>query len=271
MAKAKKIYLSPAAHIHDNSTRCPGTCSENTHCNAYMDIVEQRLRAHGFDVRRGDKALTGSAAMDARVREANTWGADLYYVAHSNAGGGRYSMTMCWSDQKSIAKAKVIHKYRRCITHKVQPRTDLYEIRATKMTCLYDELFFHDNEADCRWFHTGGMEQLAEETVQALCEICKVVYKPQEQPTDPVKPAEPTAPETPAVPEKPAAPKAGDKVTLSGGRLYTTARGAKYVTRTGTYFLYDGQKVGTRYRVTNRIDRVGKKPAAVNVSGWVEL
>ena len=165
---------------------------------------------------------------------------------------------------------------RQCITHKVQPRTDLYEIRATKMTCLYDELFFHDNEADCRWFHTGGMEQLAEETVQALCEICKVVYKPQEQPTEPVKPAEPAAPETPApetpaAPEKPAAPKAGDKITLSGGRLYTTARGAKYVTRTGTYFLYDGQKVGARYRVTNRTDRVGKKPAAVNVSGWVEL
>ena len=147
MAKAKKIYLSPAAHIHDNSTRCPGTCSENTHCNAYMDIVERRLRAHGFDVRRGDKALTGSAAMNARVREANTWGADLYYVAHTNAGGGRYSMTMCWSDQKSIAKAKVIHKCRQCITHKVQPRTDLYEIRATKMTCLYDELFFHDSAA----------------------------------------------------------------------------------------------------------------------------
>lgn len=268
MAKAKKIYLSPAAHIYDNSTRCPGTCSENTHCNAYMDIVERRLRAHGFDVRRGDKALTGSAAMNARVREANTWGADLYYVAHTNAGGGRYSMTMCWSDQKSIAKAKVIHKHRRCITHKVQPRTDLYEIRATKMTCLYDELFFHDSAEDCAWFHSGGMEKLAEETVQALCEICKVVYKPQEQPTEPVKPAEPV---TPAAPEKPAAPKAGDKITLSGGRLYTTARGAKYVTRTGTYFLYDGQKVGERYRVTNRTDRVGKKPAAVNVSGWVEL
>lgn len=257
-----KVYLSPAAHIHDNSTRCSGTCSENTHCNAYMDIVEQRLRQLGFEVRRGDKALVGSNAMTTRVKEANAWGADLYYVAHTNAGGGRYSMTMCWNDSKSKAKANVVHKYRKCIVHKVKTNASLYEIRGTKMCCLYDELFFHDNAEDCAWFHSGGMEKLAEETVQAMCEICGVAYKPQEQP----KPAEP---ETPVEPEKPAAPKAGDKVVLTGGKLYTTARGGKYVVRTGTYYVYDGVKVGERYRVTNRPDRVGKKPTAVYVSGWV--
>ena len=266
-----KIYLSAAAHATDNRTQCPVACSENTHCNQYMDKLEERLRELGFEVMRGDRSLTGSQAMTTRVTEANLWGADLYYVAHTNAGGGRYSMTMCYRNAASKTKAEVIHKHRKSMQHVVRQRSDLYEINATKMPCLYDELFFHDNAEDCAWFHNGGMEILAEETVQALCEICRVVYKPQEQPTDPVKPAEPTAPETPAAPEKPTAPKAGDKVTLSGGRLYTTARGAKYVTRTGTYFLYDGQKVGARYRVTNRTDRVGKKPAAVNVSGWVEL
>lgn len=262
---AKKIYLSPAAHIHDNGTRCPGKCSENTHCNAYMDIVEPRLRELGFEVKRGDKALTGSEAMTVRVKEANAWGADLYYVAHTNAGGGRYSMTMCWNDSKSRAKANIIHKHRRCITHKVKTNDSLYEIRATRMTCLYDELFFHDNAEDCAWFHSGGMEKLAEETVQAICEICGVTYKPKAQPTVPEKP------EKAEEPAASAAPKAGDKITLSGGRLYTTARGTKYVTRTGTYYIYDGQKVGARYRVTNRVDRVGKTPVWANVSGWVEL
>ena len=254
-----KIYLSPAAHLHDNHTACPMSCSENTHCNQYMDVVERRLRELGFEVRRGSASMTGSEAMTARVKEANAWRADIYYVAHTNAGGGRYSMTMCWNDAKSIAKANMIHKYRQCVSsHKVTPRTDLYEIRATAMTCLYDELFFHDNAEDCAWFHTGGMEKLAEETVQALCEICGVKYKPHED----AKPAEPT---------QPAAPKAGDTVMLNAGRLYTTARGSKYVTRSGTFFLYDGERVGNRYRVTNRSDRVGKKPAAVYVSGWVEL
>ena len=47
------------------------------------------------------------------------------------------------------------------------------------MTCLYVELFFHDNAEDCAWFHNGGMELLAEETEQAICEICGVAYKPE--------------------------------------------------------------------------------------------
>ena len=175
---AKKIYLSPAAHATDNSTKCPTKCSENTHANQYMDIVERRLKECGFEVKRGNKSLTGSAAMQTRVREANSWKADIYYVAHTNAGGGRYSMTMCYTDAASKAKANVIHKYRKCVSsHKVVPRSDLYEIKATAMPCLYDELFFHDNADDCKWFHGGGMEKLAEETVQALCEICGVTYK----------------------------------------------------------------------------------------------
>ena len=256
-----KIYLSAAAHGTDNPTKCPQPCGENTHCNAYMDIVERRLKALGFEVRRGDKTKVGGPALQSRVREANKWGADLYYVAHTNAGGGRYSMTMCWNNSASKAKANVIHKYRKCVkSHKVVTRDDLYEIKQTAMTCLYDELFFHDNAEDCAWFHNGGMELLAEETVQAICEICGVEYKPE------VK-EEPKA-ETPAA--KPA-PKAGDEVKLTKGKLYTSARGSVAVTRTGAFYLYDGVAVNGRYRVTNARSRVGKAPVWLNVSGWVEL
>lgn len=175
---AKKIYLSAAAHEHDNPTKCTGTCSENTHCKKYMDIVENRLKALGIDVKRGFTNQTGDAAMKNRVAEANAWKADLYYVAHTNAGGGRYSSTLCWSDDASKKKAAVIGKYRKWTHgHKVSVRTDLYEIRMTNMTSLYDELIFHDNAEDCAWFHNGGMEQVAEETVQALCELVGVSYK----------------------------------------------------------------------------------------------
>ena len=178
---AKKLYLSAAAHAVDNGTKCPVACSENTHCNQYMDIVERRMREHGVEVKRGRTDWTGDAGMKKKVQEANAWGADLYYVAHTNAGGGRYSMTMCWDDAASIEKANVLHKYRVCVaSHKVVANTALYEIRATKMPCLYDELFFHDNAEDCAWFHDGGMELLAEETVQALCELLEVPYKAPE-------------------------------------------------------------------------------------------
>ena len=253
-----KIYLSAAAHANDNPTKCPTKCGENVHCKAYMDIVEKRLKELGVDVKRSFRDQTGDTALRNRVKEANAWGADIYYVAHTNAGGGRYSLTMCWPDFKSVAKADVFHKYRKCVkTHKVTTRNDLYEIKATAMPCIYDELFFHDNAEDCAWFHNGGMELLAEETVQALCVLVGVAYKPKEQPKA----------------EKPAddKPKAGDVIVLKKGKLYLSSTGNAHVTRTGTFYLYDGKNVNGRYRVTNSTKRVGKTPLALNVSGWVVL
>ncbi len=266
---AKKIYLSAAAHVTDNPTKCPVKCGENIHCNAYMDIVERRLKALGFEVKRGDQSKVGGPALQSRVKEANKWGADLYYVAHTNAGGGRYSMTMCWNNAASLEKAQVFKKHRQCVkSHKVVARNDLYEIKATAMTCLYDELFFHDNAEDCAWFHNGGMELLAEETVQAICEICGVAYKPEEkedpkQETSTMKPV--------ATPGAKPTPKAGDTVKLNKSKLYTSSRGSVAVTRTGTYYIYDGVAVNGRYRVTNAKVRVGKAPIWANVSGWVEM
>ena len=175
---AKKIYLSPAAHGTDNATKCPTKCGENVHCNQYMDVLEKRLKELGFSVKRGDKTKTGDTALKSRVKEANSWKADLYYVAHTNAGGGRYSLTMCWPDAASRELAEVLHKYRKCVSsHQIWNNSALYEIANTTMPCLYDELFFHDNAEDCKWFHSGGMEKLAEETAQALCEILGVTYK----------------------------------------------------------------------------------------------
>lgn len=255
---AKKIYLSAAAHVHDNKTKCPHSCGENIHCNAYMDIVERRLKEIGFEVKRGDKTKTGGPALQSRVREANKWGADVYYVAHTNAGGGRYSMTMCWNNAASLEKARVFKNYRKCVkSHKVVANNELYEIRATNMLCLYDELFFHDNAEDCAWFHNGGMATLAEETVQALCEICGVAYAPAVAKEE--------------VPAQKTTPKAGDVVNLVNGKLYTSARGTVSVVRTGTFYLYDGIAVDGRYRVTNNRERVGKAPLCLNVSGWVNL
>lgn len=178
----KLLCLSAAAHQYDNPTECPNACGENVHCQAYMDIVERRMKEiPGVEVMRPLPDAVGEKAMYGRVAEANSRGADLYYVGHSNATGKKdakvhRSSTLCWNNEASKAKAKVIGKYRKHLPHTVVERPDLYEIRATKMTCLYDELFFHDNPDDCEWFHNGGMEIMAEETVQALCELLEVEY-----------------------------------------------------------------------------------------------
>lgn len=78
----------------------------------------------------------------------------------------------------------------------------------------------------------------------------------------------PTPAPAPAPPSK--APVAGQAVTLKGARLYSsssTASLAKFVT--GTYYLYDGQIINGRYRITNTRARVGKRPTWLYTTGWV--
>ncbi len=66
--------------------------------------------------------------------------------------------------------------------------------------------------------------------------------------------------------------KAGDKVVLKNTPLYATASTKKLAAKkSGTYFIYDGVKINGRYRVTNRANRVGKKPMGFYVSGFVAL
>ena len=69
----------------------------------------------------------------------------------------------------------------------------------------------------------------------------------------------------------PSTPKAGDVVKLDKGKLYSASTGTAGVTRSGTFYLYDGVKLNGRYRVTNKVSNVGKKPIGLYVSGWVEL
>ena len=66
--------------------------------------------------------------------------------------------------------------------------------------------------------------------------------------------------------------KKGDKVYVTKKKLYVSSTAkSSLITKTGTYYIYDGQKVNGRYRVTNKLTNCGKKPIAVYVSGWMEL
>lgn len=79
----------------------------------------------------------------------------------------------------------------------------------------------------------------------------------------------PQPPEPPPVSKK---PQAGDAVTLSNTAMYASASTAKVARRlSGTYYIYDGEEVNGRYRITNTAARVGKRPAWANVTGWVAL
>ena len=172
-----KIYLSPAAHAHDNPCSYDRkNCGENVHCNLYMDELEPYLRACGMDVKRASKANTGDG-IRVSVREANDWDADLYYVAHTNAGGGCRNGIMIYSEDSRPWAEKLrkrrLEVYPRRSNISVNP--NLYEINQTKAPCLYEELVFHDNLEDITWFH-AHLREMAEATAKAFCDIFGVSF-----------------------------------------------------------------------------------------------
>lgn len=64
----------------------------------------------------------------------------------------------------------------------------------------------------------------------------------------------------------------GAKIVLNNKPLYATATSSRTTThKSGTYYIYDGEKVNGRYRITNKQGNCGKKPIALYVTGWVEL
>ena len=61
------------------------------------------------------------------------------------------------------------------------------------MAAVLPEFAFHDNTADAQWL-VDSMEQIAEETVQAICEYYGVAYVPPAEDENGA-PAEPSEPE----------------------------------------------------------------------------
>ena len=179
---AKKIYLSPAAHGHDNPCSYSKECGENVHCNAYMDELEPYLKAAGFAVKRNPANRTGDRLHEA-IEEANAWGADLYYIAHTNAGGGSYSKIMVYNKGTAYGYAEKLAAERRALfagegkgwTAKVTVEPQWAELKQTKAPALYDEMVFHDNADQIAWFH-GHMREMAAATAKAVCAMFGVPF-----------------------------------------------------------------------------------------------
>jgi GH25 family lysozyme M1 (1,4-beta-N-acetylmuramidase) len=70
---------------------------------------------------------------------------------------------------------------------------------------------------------------------------------------------------------KPKAVEAGDKLVLEDVKLYanSTTSKARKKPLSGVYYIYDGKLFGNRYRITNSPKRVGKKPAGLYVTGYI--
>lgn len=86
----------------------------------------------------------------------------------------------------------------------------------------------------------------------------KETQKPKPVPAPPSKP----------VPDLKFAPR--QTVRLSKTPLYVSSTAKRPAARkTGTYYIYDGKEIRGRYRLTSSPARAGKRPVALNVTGWI--
>lgn len=221
---AKKIYLSPAAHGHDNPCSFSKTCGENIHCNLYADELQKILAACGFEVRRAPKTNTGEKVADT-IADSNAWNPDLHYVVHTNGGKGHYSKLMVYDNGNGHQYAEVIADARKAVFSPVnitiEPQWD--ELRRTKAVAVYDELLFHDNPTDIAWLH-GHFYEMAAATAKGICRIFGYKFV---DPNDVVKtvtpaPSAPSAPSKPSVSSSPSTGvnpvlKPGDRVRVKSG------------------------------------------------------
>ena len=61
----------------------------------------------------------------------------------------------------------------------------------------------------------------------------------------------------------------GTKITLNNATLYASSTAKTGTKKSGTFYLYDGQVVKGRMRITNSAANCGKTPVGNYVTGWV--
>lgn len=203
-----KVYLSPAMHMANPCVykRPDGQqCYETLENNEYIDILEPILNRCNILTKRGYRRTpmsneNGNTIMKQNVKEANEWGADVYYVSHTNAistGEAQTKVKGCnpmYYTYSSRGKklGEIMVKYRKEIyPWKVTlvARSNLYELRVPNAVSFYEEHAFHDNVEDITWFHEH-MTDIAESAAKGLCEWFGIPYVEPQKPMEPMTPGE---------------------------------------------------------------------------------
>lgn len=173
---AKKIYLSPSNQ--SGNTYAAGNTNEMEQCNRIAQAAETALKRCGFSVKRAPKGQ----AMNTSISESNKWGADLHIPIHTNAGGGKGTLVMVYSNAANNLKyANPIYKEVQAVSpgttnYGVQVRSELAELNATSAIAVYIEVDFHDNATIAKWL-INNSATVGEAIAKGVCTGFGVKYK----------------------------------------------------------------------------------------------
>lgn len=172
----KKIYVSPSDQT--KNLYAGVDTNEAAECRKIALCLVDALVRCGFEAK---TSITGG--MYDRVRESDSWGADIHLPIHTNAFNGKVMGTRIFSWDTS----GVGYKVSKAIMETLAPITigtsdnvtaypSLYEINTPKAATSYVEVAFHDNAEEAKWIveHT---EDIAEAICKGVCNYYGQAYK----------------------------------------------------------------------------------------------
>lgn len=207
-------------------------------------------------IRLDDTTGKTDISLSKRCNTANNKKCDLVVSIHHNAGGGNGLESYVWnglpSTSRTIKIGQTIHNA--CIKATGQrdrglKKADFAIIRDTYMDAVLIEGGFMDHPEDTPRILTDDFaKKYARGIVNGIAEYYKLKKK-----------------ETP----KEATYKAGTKYYLKNSYLYTSATAKDRVKSvTGNYYLWSGEVVNKRIRITNKPANVGRSG---QVTGWINV
>lgn len=163
---------------------------ENEFNRRVIAILKEELERCGFKV-----LLVAPTDVDTplntRVKLANDAKVDLYLSVHANAMTGKWGSqngieTLTIGSGEGLRIGKIIHKHllqgTKLTDRGMKTRTDLAEIRLTKMPSVLVECGFMDNLREAKLLLSEEYRQeCAIEVAKGICEAYKITYVPKKE------------------------------------------------------------------------------------------
>lgn len=173
---------------------------EHDDFNAHVaQLMAKRLKEHGIEVMLPQNPWGKEVPLQKRTREANEWGADVYWSIHANYNSNTNASGACgWAwhsaeGSKSLAKAWAANMEKEGYNlhgsglhlADTDPQTwepALWELYKTNMTAVIAEHAFFSNAEERReMLNHGHRERMAEVGVKTLAEYFGIRYKPKKE------------------------------------------------------------------------------------------
>lgn len=172
-----KIFLSPSDQTY-NKYSGAGT-NESAQCVKIAKAAKKYLDINGYTTKIGDV----KDGIKGRVKESNSWRADVHICIHTNAGGGDGTLVMCYKGNTKNKYVKNVYVNVAAVSpgkdDGIKVNTGLYEINHTDALCVYVECEFHDDKSLAKWI-TKNTDKLGKAIAKGICAADGKTFKTSE-------------------------------------------------------------------------------------------